>query len=307
MSVMTKIQEALAANPGVSWNDLVLRRLRTATSSTDGALNDLWMRWLAAAGHTQNSLQDRMAAYWRANNTPLAERNAFYFGYTAFFGVQVPGAPTSVSALAGDGQAVVSFTAPVNDGGSPITGYRVTASPGSIVATGASSPITVTGLTNGTAYTFTVEAQNASGYGPPSIASASVTPSASLNNDPSFLDPGAWITSGSFSITGGQAVKVSGTTGFVAQATPWATAGTYQITIDVASQSLANQAEVQFFTGFPGGTAVGTVFTVPTTSSAGVFVGTINLPSDNTAGSLRLAANFTSKTIAVNSMSVVRL
>lgn len=92
MSLMTKIQEALAANPGVSWNDLVLRSLRTATSSTDGALNDLWMRWLASQGYTQGSLGDRMAAYWRANNTPLAERNAFYFGWTAFFG-----APPSIS------------------------------------------------------------------------------------------------------------------------------------------------------------------------------------------------------------------
>ena len=90
---------------------------------------------------------------------------------------KVPGAPTGVSATAGDQQATVSFTAP-SDLGVPasITGYRVTSSPGGFTATGASSPITVTGLTNNTAYTFTVEAQNAAGYGPASSASNSVTP-----------------------------------------------------------------------------------------------------------------------------------
>ena len=90
----------------------------------------------------------------------------------------VPGAPTIGTATGGNAQATVTFTAPASDGGSPITGYRVTSSPGGITATGSSSPITITGLTNGTAYTFTVAAQNAIGYGPESAASNSVTPTA---------------------------------------------------------------------------------------------------------------------------------
>lgn len=89
-----------------------------------------------------------------------------------------PGAPTNVTATAGDTQAVVSFTAPTATGGSPILNYTVTSSPGSITATGAGSPITVSGLTNGTAYTFTVSATNAVGTGPASFASNSVTPTA---------------------------------------------------------------------------------------------------------------------------------
>ncbi len=88
----------------------------------------------------------------------------------------VPGAPTIGTATGGNAQAVVTFTAPASDGGSAITGYRVTSTPGSITATGSSSPITITGLTNGTAYTFTVAAQNAVGYGAESAASNSVTP-----------------------------------------------------------------------------------------------------------------------------------
>lgn len=86
-----------------------------------------------------------------------------------------PGAPSSVVATAGNAQASVSFTAP-SQGGSAISSYAVVSSPGSITATGASSPITVSGLTNGTAYTFTVSATNQSGTGATSSPSSSITP-----------------------------------------------------------------------------------------------------------------------------------
>jgi hypothetical protein len=87
----------------------------------------------------------------------------------------VPGAPTGVSAAAGNGQAIITFTAPSNNGGAPITSYTVTSSGGQ-AASGSSSPVTVTGLTNGTAYTFTVTATNSAGTGAASSPSNSVTP-----------------------------------------------------------------------------------------------------------------------------------
>jgi hypothetical protein len=91
---------------------------------------------------------------------------------------QGPGAPTSVSATAGDASATVSFTAPTFTGVPPgITGYLATSNPGGLTATGASSPLTVTGLSNGTAYTFGVQATNGVQFGPAGT-SGSVTPSA---------------------------------------------------------------------------------------------------------------------------------
>jgi hypothetical protein len=90
-----------------------------------------------------------------------------------------PGAPVGVSAGAGDGQASVSFEAPASNGGAQVTSYTVTSSPGGLTAAGAGSPITVTGLVNGTTYTFTVKATNSAGIGPTSAASNPVTPFAS--------------------------------------------------------------------------------------------------------------------------------
>ena len=88
----------------------------------------------------------------------------------------VPNAPTNAVARAGNQQAFVSFTAP-NNNGSPITLYTVTSNPGPIVGTGTTSPVAVTGLNNGTAYTFTVTATNANGVSQPSAPSNAVTPS----------------------------------------------------------------------------------------------------------------------------------
>ena len=88
-----------------------------------------------------------------------------------------PGAPVIGTATRSASQSVqVTFTAPANVGGSSITSYTATSSPGSITGTGASSPVTVTGLTNGTAYTFTVTATNSYGTGTASGSSNSATP-----------------------------------------------------------------------------------------------------------------------------------
>ena len=101
----------------------------------------------------------------------------------------VAGVPSIGTAVAGDNQASVSFTAPANTGGAAITAYTVTSSPGGLTASGAGSPLTVTGLTNGTAYTFSVTATNSAGVSVASSASSSVTPKAAQVI--TFANPGS--------------------------------------------------------------------------------------------------------------------
>lgn len=89
-----------------------------------------------------------------------------------------PDVPTAVTGSAGNASAAVSWTAPSSDGGTAIIDYTATASPGGQSCT-VSAPATsceVTGLTNGTPYTFTVTARNSQGSGSASPASSTVTP-----------------------------------------------------------------------------------------------------------------------------------
>lgn len=83
--------------------------------------------------------------------------------------------PTSVTASAGNAQATVSFTLPVYDGKGVAT-YVATSSPSGLTGSGASSPITVTGLANGTSYTFTVTTISGYGVSAISVASNAVSP-----------------------------------------------------------------------------------------------------------------------------------
>jgi hypothetical protein len=115
-------------------------------------------------------------------------------------GVVAPSSPGIGVATAGDARATVSFTAPGSDGGAPITSYKVTASPGGLFATGTASPLTVVGLTNGTAYTFTVTASNRVGESLPSAASGSVTPAVAVVPPPAAPVPTPTGGGGSFSI-----------------------------------------------------------------------------------------------------------
>lgn len=102
----------------------------------------------------------------------MAKRNGGFIGQD---GLNAPDEPTNVAGTAGDAEVDVSFTAPSDVGGAAITSYRVTSNDG-IGASGSSSPITVTGLTNDTSYTFRVWAINPYGWSAPSDASGSVSP-----------------------------------------------------------------------------------------------------------------------------------
>src|SRR5581483_3188941 len=90
-----------------------------------------------------------------------------------------PSAPINLTATPGNGQVALTWQPPADTGGSPIAFYTVTASPGSFsrnTSDAATTSMTVTGLTNGTPYTFSVTATNSSGAGP--AATATATPQA---------------------------------------------------------------------------------------------------------------------------------
>ena len=97
-----------------------------------------------------------------------------------------PGQATNVTATGGNASVGVSWSAPASGG--PVTTYTITPYIGSTAqtpttVTGAPAPTSgiVTGLTNGTTYTFTVTAANPNGTGPASASSNAVTPSSSAS------------------------------------------------------------------------------------------------------------------------------
>lgn len=113
---------------------------------------------------------------WTLDQAMQLKRQGLWPSFT------VPGAPTIGTATAtGFSTATVAFTAPANNGGTPITSYTATSSPGGITGTlnqAGSGTITVTGLSASTSYTFTVVATNAVGTGLASAASNSITTTA---------------------------------------------------------------------------------------------------------------------------------
>lgn len=88
-----------------------------------------------------------------------------------------PNAPTIGTATPGNRFASVAFTAAGT--GTAATSFTATSTPEGHMGTSSTSPVVVAGLTNGTAYTFTVHASNAGGSSAESAASNSVTPAGS--------------------------------------------------------------------------------------------------------------------------------
>ncbi|NJD92276.1 MAG: choice-of-anchor D domain-containing protein, partial [Geobacter sp.] len=201
---------------------------------------------------------------------------------TATFTYALPGAPTGVTAAAGNGQATVSFTAPASNGGSAITGYTVISAPGGITASGAASPIIVTGLTNGTAYTFTVTATNGNGTGTASSPSNYITPF-SLTSTITSPATGFYTNDTSVALSGTATcngctvslVEVSSDNGFTWQAATGTTSWSASIPLPTAKsytiKSRATTSEGLIETPYSGITV--NVYRTPPTASLALYFG----------------------------------
>lgn len=117
--------------------------------------------------------------------------------------VSRPSAPRSVHAVAGNASATVSWLKPSSSGGAPIKSYLVTSHPSGKTCSSKVLKCRVSGLHNGTAYTFTVVAKNTAGVSPRSTPSNRVTPKAPASSPMIVVSPNV-------DLTNGQAVKVSG-------------------------------------------------------------------------------------------------
>ena len=166
----------------------------------------------------------------------------------------LPGAPTSVSGTAGNAQVSLTWTAPATNGGYAITDYTVQYSSNSgsswttfSRAASSATSATVTGLTNGTAYTFRVAAVTALGAGAYSSASSSVTPisfsptAVLLTSGTSYTVPAGATTMKAWAIGagGGRAVNDSGGAGGCAYRT-WSVSGGQSVSYAVGAISAVN-------------------------------------------------------------------
>lgn len=134
----------------------------------------------------------------------------------------LPGVPTNVIVTAGNTTATVSFTAPVSDGGSAITGYTVYSSPvGGTDSNAGSTSLshTVTGLINGVSYTFYVVATNEIGSGANSTNSNSVVP-ATVPSAPTSLVATAGNTTATVTFTASSSNGGSTITGYTLYSFP---------------------------------------------------------------------------------------
>lgn len=169
-----------------------------------------------AASHTITGLTNGTAYTFTVVATNAKGSGTTSSASNSVIPVTVPGAPTVVAATAGNAQATVTFTAPTSNGGSAITGYTVTSNPAGGTDSNAGSTATshtITGLTNSTAYTFTVVATNAKGSSAASAASNSATPQATIPGAPTKVTavPGNSQATVSFTIpanNGGSAITL---------------------------------------------------------------------------------------------------
>jgi len=145
-SALTQYAIQYSSDDGASWSSSTTVSGATASKTITGLNNGTSYVFRVRATNNQGDSQWSVVS---DGVTPVA--------------ITAPNAPTGLSATAQDGAATIAFTAPTDDGGSPIVNYQYRLNDGaweSLDPADASSPIAITGLTNGVEYTVAIRADN---------------------------------------------------------------------------------------------------------------------------------------------------
>jgi hypothetical protein len=210
---------------------------------------------------------DGVYAYGSASAFPSNSFNATNYYVDVTFAPTPPSgpptSPTGVYAAVASGQASVSWSTPAEEGGGPITKYTVTPYIGStaqtpVSVTAPANSVTVTGLTNGTAYTFKVSATNSVGTSPASTASPAATPENTIlelgtpamvdSGDTSSVELGVKFTAQEKgTVTGIRFYKAATNTG-THVGSLWSSSGTLLASATFTSESASGWQQVNFST-----------------------------------------------------------
>ncbi len=197
------VATANAGQVGLTW---------TAPTTPAGPVIDYRVEYSATGGSSWTVFNDAVSTTTAATVTGLTNGTAYVFRVTSLSSGSVgtpsavstavvpraaPGAPINVTGQPGDRQVAVSWTAPSSNGGSAIGLYTVAATPGGATCTTSGQACAISGLDNGTAYTFSVVATNAAGSGLAGT-SAPLTPR-TVPGAPSNVIPVAAATSATLS------------------------------------------------------------------------------------------------------------
>ena len=204
--------------------------------------------------------------------------------FTHLVSSTVPSTPliTKVEATDAD-EAVVFFTAPTDDGGSPIYYYTVTSNPAAVVITypgQRSGSITIGGLTKATTYTFTLTAHNINGSSKAAISPAPITtlaekivrvsPTSSSSNAPTLAAPAFTLSSSS------QSVLVNNAITTVTNTSTGGAIASYAISPATPS-GLSFSTSTGQLSGTPTSTQSATNYTITATNATGSATATFTL------------------------------
>ena len=173
--------------PEVNANGLVIIKYASSAVGSAAPIDDYLIQYSANSGETWTVFTDAVSGAASGTVTGLTNGQSYIFrvasqngqgtsvyspASTAYLPRGGASAPTIPSVVPGNGSVKVNITAPTSDGGSAITRYTVTASPGGATCVWTAGPLScsIAGLTNGTTYTFTAIALTAIGSSPVSAA-----------------------------------------------------------------------------------------------------------------------------------------